>query len=108
MTLPDFLEYEDGGFIRLSGHRIGLHHVVRLYNEGYSVEQLAAHYPTLPLSLLHKTIGFYLENQGEVDAYCAAEQKEIERLMAQPSSGPSLAELGRRLAAMQIAETKGR
>ena len=30
MTLPEFLEMDEGGFINLTGHRIGLHHVVRM------------------------------------------------------------------------------
>jgi hypothetical protein len=33
---------------------------------------LAAHYPTLPLALVHKVLAFYLDNQSEVDAYVAA------------------------------------
>jgi hypothetical protein len=33
---------------------------------------LVCRYPTLPLSLVHKVLAFYLENQSEVDAYVAA------------------------------------
>jgi hypothetical protein len=34
MTLPEFLTSDDGGYIHATGHRVGLHHVIRLYNEG--------------------------------------------------------------------------
>lgn len=85
MTLPDFLSREPGGFIRLTGHRIGLHHVIRSYNEGFSPEMILGEYPTLSLALIHKVIAFYLDNQSEVDAYIAAEiQATAEQRAAAP------------------------
>lgn len=68
MNLPDFL-FESDGEIRFTGHRIGLEHLVDAYNEGDSAEMLASRYPTLSLSLVHRAIAFYLDNQDEVDAY---------------------------------------
>src|SRR5580704_15221912 len=76
MTLPDFLQ-DASGDIRLTGHRIGLFHVVHCYNEGYSPEMLLGEYPTLPLALIHKVIAFYLENRDEVDAYVATCRDEL-------------------------------
>jgi uncharacterized protein (DUF433 family) len=99
VNLPDFLFSDDGGFIHATGHRIGLHHVLRLYNEGHSTEMIAAHFPTLPLALVHKIIGFYLENKKEADAYLSEHDKEMEREMAGTPIVPSLAELRARLAA---------
>jgi uncharacterized protein (DUF433 family) len=78
MELPDFLNQLPDGEIVLTGHRIGLYHVVRGYNEGESAEMLASRYPTLPLALVHKVIAFYLDHRAEVDAYvasCAAAMK---------------------------------
>jgi uncharacterized protein (DUF433 family) len=72
MVLPDFLTKSADGEIRLSGHRIGLYHLVERYNEGDSAEMIASRYPTLPLALVHRTIAFYLDNRTEVDAYVAA------------------------------------
>jgi hypothetical protein len=40
VQLPEFLT-DAGGEIVLSGHRIGLYHVVQRYNEGDSAEMLA-------------------------------------------------------------------
>ena len=96
MKLPDFLEEEDGGFIRLTGHRIGLHHVARLYNDGHSAEAIAAHYPTLALSHIHKVIAFYLENETEVNAYLAAQARETDRQMAASPAAPTVVELRQR------------
>ena len=104
MTLPDFLTEHPYGEIRLTGHRIGLEHVVQLYKDGFSPEMLHDHYPTLPLALVHKVIAFYLENQAEVDAYVAGCQAEIERQRATATKGPSLAELQQRLKDRQPAE----
>jgi uncharacterized protein (DUF433 family) len=70
MNLPSFLTDDDGD-IRLAGHRIGLYHVVRQFQEGSSPEMIACELPTLPLPLVYKVIAFYLENQAEVDAYLA-------------------------------------
>lgn len=102
--LPDFLTTDDGGFIHLAGHRIGMHHVVRLYNDGYSPEMLAEAYPTLPLALIHKTIAFYLENRDAVDGYMAEHDAAIERQSAAAASAPSVLELRQRLEAKRRAE----
>lgn len=72
MNLPDFLNAAPDGEIRLTGHRIGLFHLVQSYNEGESAEMIACRYPTLPLALVHKVIAFYLDNHVEVDEYVAA------------------------------------
>ena len=101
MQLPDFLTQDADGFVRVTGHRIGLHHVVRFYNEGFSPEMLWQQFPTLPLAVIHKVIAFYLENRSEVDAAVADNDRELERLAAESSPGPDLIELRRRLAERQ-------
>src|SRR5262249_28037017 len=101
MNLPDFLTQEPDGFIHITGHRIGLTNIVHYYNEGFSAEMLLCEFPTLSLVLIHKTIAFYLENRDEVDAHAAQGQEEIERQRATGKHAPSMAELRRRLEAMQ-------
>jgi uncharacterized protein (DUF433 family) len=71
MELPDILNRLPDGEIVLTGHRIGLFHLVQCYNEGESAEMLASRYPTLPLALVHRVIAFYLDHQPDVDAYVA-------------------------------------
>ena len=105
MNLPEFLTQADGE-VRMTGHRVGLYHVVSLYDDGYSVEKIAAHFPTLPLALIHKVIAFYLENEAEVSAYVAAYQGELDRQEgdARAAGGtPTLAQLRERLARMRSA-----
>jgi uncharacterized protein (DUF433 family) len=96
MVLPEFLT-EKQGEVLLRGHRVGLFHVVKRYNDGYSVEMIACHYPTLGLALLHKVIAFYLENRQEVDAYVQQCDASLEQLRR--SGGVDLAELRARLTA---------
>jgi uncharacterized protein (DUF433 family) len=107
MTLPDYLETDDGGFIHLTGHRIGLHHVVRMYADGASPEMIAAHYPSLPLALIHRVIAFYLDNQADVDKYVAAHDQEMERQIAAAEKAPSIVELRQRLQRIGAASSQG-
>ncbi len=103
MILPDFIvQYADGS-IHLAGHRIGLQDVVYYYNEGCSAEELCEVFPTLPLAMIHKVLGFYLENVVEVDGYVAGCEAEMETQRAAAPRGPDRAELRRRLAAKQTA-----
>lgn len=103
MIFPDFLTRDPDGFIHITDHRIGLMHLVYYYNEGYSPEMLFCEYPTLSLALIHKVIAFYLENKKEVDDYVAQCQAEMDRQRAAAVKGPSMAELRKRLEAMQRA-----
>lgn len=102
MVLSNFLARDPDGFVRLTGHRIGLHHLIRAYNEGFSPEMLLGEFPTLSLALIHKVIAFYLENQPEVDRYIAAEEQasESQRAAAAPSTGlPELRQRSQKLRA---------
>jgi uncharacterized protein (DUF433 family) len=99
MELPPFLTRHQHGEIRLTGHRVGLFHIVEAHNEGLSAEEIAERFPSLPLDLARRAVAFYLENRDEVDVYAAACREEIERQAAAPQPGPDLAELRRRLEA---------
>lgn len=101
MTLPDFLTLGEQEEIRLTNHRIGLFHVVHYYNEGYSPEMLVGQYPTLPLSLIHKVIAFYLENRDEVDAYIATCQSELDQQRQSHPKRIDVAALRQRLQNLQ-------
>jgi uncharacterized protein (DUF433 family) len=96
MQLPDILHEVEYGEIRLTGHRIGLYHVVDLYNEGYSAEMLHDEFPTLPPDLIRQVIGFYLANKAEVDAYMAPRTAEMEHRRATTPRAIDWEELRRR------------
>jgi uncharacterized protein (DUF433 family) len=100
MTLPDFLTEDHYGEICLTGHRIGLYHLILDYREGFSPEKLHEEFPTLPLDLIHKVLTFYRENQAEVDAYVARCQREIDRQRAATPRAIQWDELRRRFEAL--------
>jgi uncharacterized protein (DUF433 family) len=105
MNLPDFLAQDRYGYVHIAGHRIGLRHLVELYNDGYTPEMLQVHFPTLPLALVHKVIAFYLENRAEVDAYVLQSREALDRQAAGPQLGPNAAELRRRMEARRPKES---
>jgi len=71
MHLEDYFDFLESGDIRIKGHRIGLEHIVALYHEGLSPEQIAHHYPGLSLEKIYATITYYLHQQGPLDRYIA-------------------------------------
>jgi uncharacterized protein (DUF433 family) len=105
MNLPEFLAQDRYGYIHLAGHRIGLRHVVELYNDRYTPEMLRDHFPTLPLALIHKVIAFYPENQAEVGTYARQSREALEHQAAGPQQGPDAAELRRRMEAKRPKES---
>lgn len=104
MILPDFLTRDSTGEIRLTGHRIGLYHLVRYYDDGYSVEMLACQFPGLQLAMIHKAIAYYLENKNGVDAYIASCREELDRQRTAKPEGLPLKTLRERLIGMQHAK----
>jgi len=105
MTLPDFPTKDPSGEIHLTGHRIGLLHLVHHYKDGYSPEMLVGQYPTVPHPLIHKVIAFSLENKPAVDAYVAECLGELARQRTVNPKHLDIAALRQRLEASQQAET---
>lgn len=62
------LRMEDG-VIRVGKTRVTLQAVVADFHRGASPEEIAHHYAALSLSEVYLVIGYYLQNQAEVDAY---------------------------------------
>src|SRR6266516_3509643 len=98
MNLPDFLTTDGYGFVRVVGHRIGLNHVVNLYNEGHSAEQILEDLDTLSVPLINQVIAFYQAHKVEVDAYIAEHDAEVERQIAAAPKRLDMDELRRKYA----------
>jgi uncharacterized protein (DUF433 family) len=96
MMLPDFLTEVGPGEIRLTGHRIGLYHVIADHKKGYSAERLHEEFPTLSLGLIEQVLMFYRENQAEVDEYVNRYEEEADRICAATPRAVSYDELLRR------------
>ncbi|MDA0840623.1 MAG: DUF433 domain-containing protein [Planctomycetota bacterium] len=104
VNLPEFLSQDEHGLVLLTGHRIALDDVLYCYNEGFSAEMILGQFPTLSLAQIHNVIAFYLENQGQVEAYLEEETAKIEKERAQSQGGSKLLELRKRMQAMHQAE----
>jgi uncharacterized protein (DUF433 family) len=105
LNLPDFLTSDRYGFVHFNGHRVGLRHVIDLYNDGYTPEMLHDHFPTLTLALVHKAIAFYLDHTADVDAQIQHSNEQLKRQAAAAPPRPDAAELKRRMAARQPRES---
>jgi hypothetical protein len=104
MDLPDFLTQDDGGYVHVAGHRVGLGELVFFYKQGDSPEMLHARFPTIALPLFYKVIAYYLENQLAVDEYCGRQAEEMARQRAAARSGPNLDDLRKRRRGDQLAQ----
>ncbi len=107
LSLPPCVHWHPDGEIRLVGHRIGLHHFIYYYNQGFTAEMILCQYPTLDLATIHKVIAFYLDHQEDVDRYVADYQAELDHLRTAGSHAPSVAELRNRLETRQKATALG-
>lgn len=101
MQMPEFLSMDDGGFIHVTGRRVGLHHVLRAYHEGLSPEEIAVEYPSLQLAIVHKIIAYALEHREDVEKYVAEQDRLVAEQIAGARPGPTIEELRSRLANRQ-------
>ena len=94
MQLEDYFNFSEApDYIRIKGHRLGIEHVVRLYNEYCDPEQIAQHFPGLSLEKIYATITYYLHNKAEVDAYIAEIDRCSEEQWRSARANPSPREL---------------
>ena len=105
MNLPEYLYTDADGQIRFKGHRLRLIDVAARYEDGHSPETIVLdHYPTLPLATVYSAIGFYLENEADVKALLAENQRALEEVASASKGTPTLVELRRRLQSKREAE----
>ena len=97
MILPHFLTQDTDGFVHVTGHRVGLQHLIHYYQEGFSPEMLACEYPAVSLAEIHKVIAFYLENRVDVEGYITDCESQMDEHRRSTETGPSIAELRQRL-----------
>jgi uncharacterized protein (DUF433 family) len=88
-TIP--LSVDRDGVVRVSNTRVTLDTIVYAFNEGFSAEEIAQQYPSVPLADVYYVIGYYLKQSSEVDAYLNKRQLQAEKVRRQNESKfPSL------------------
>jgi uncharacterized protein (DUF433 family) len=84
------LNADGSGGLRVGGTRVLLEIVIRAFQDGATAETIVQRYPSLALSDVYSTIGYYLRHVTEVDAYLADREQQADiiqtRLMAKSQS----------------------
>lgn len=83
----EYVEQRNRGYY-VTGTRISLDSVMCAFNRGDSPERILERYPLLGKpARVYGAIAFYLDHQGEIDAYLEASSREFDA-----SAGPPLSE----------------
>ena len=67
-----------GGRLRIDGTRITVNHIVTLYKEGYSPEDIVDEYPHLTMAQVYAALAHYHANRQEIEADLAVDEQELE------------------------------
>ena len=77
---PAPLVADDNGVVRVRGSRVRLDTVIYAFNQGATAEEILQQYPSLALSDIYATIGYYLQHRDSVDAYLHERGSDHERV----------------------------
>jgi len=83
-----YLDRVDPNALRIKGTRVGLEHLIELYREGHTAEELAIEFPTVSLEQVHGVIAYYLGNRAAVDDYVKSGEKQFEEQRRQTLQRP--------------------
>jgi uncharacterized protein (DUF433 family) len=75
------LAKDESGIYRVGGTRVTLELIVRAFNSGATAEDIAQDYPTLQLSDIYQTIGYYLEHGPDLAPYFEQRTREERELL---------------------------
>ena len=71
---------DEHGTIRVGGTRVTLESIIADYHRGATPEVIAHDFPVLKAADVYYVVGYYLENQAQVDAYIDQQRQEGERI----------------------------
>ncbi|MGG6239865.1 DUF433 domain-containing protein [Nodosilinea sp. AN01ver1] len=90
------------GVVRVGHTRVLLETVIRAFQDGASPETIVQRYPTLSLSDVYNTIGYYLRHQNAVETYLTQREQLAEAVQQRLDSvQPDLSSIRSRLLAQQ-------
>jgi uncharacterized protein (DUF433 family) len=67
------------GVYRVGGTRVRLDTIVTAFQRGCTAEEILLKYPSLELSDIDSTIGYYLEHRDAVEAYLESRRRQTEQ-----------------------------
>ena len=80
------LKQDESGAIRVGDSRVLLELVIRAFQDGAEPEAIVQRYPTLSLSDVYTTVGYYLRHQQEVDNYLQFREEVAESVQQKISA----------------------
>ena len=78
MTVP--IEVDPNGVRRARGTRVTLDSIIAAFKEGATAEEIAQQYSTVPLADVYAIIGYYLQQQGEIEVYLSHRHEQAEQI----------------------------
>jgi uncharacterized protein (DUF433 family) len=87
------LRVDETGTIRIGPSRVTLDIIIGAYHLGWTPEQIAHAYSSVPIADVYATIGYYLTHRDELDRYLEEREREAEALKRKIESEPGYQEL---------------
>ncbi len=72
---PIPLKTDTDGVVRVENTRVTLDTVILAFKEGATAEEIVSQYPTLLLADVYAVIGYYLQQQPEVETYLSQREQ---------------------------------
>ena len=85
-TEPIPLQIDADGVVRVDNTRVTLDTVVMAFMEGATAEEIVQQYPSISLTAVYYTIGYYLRRQADVEAYLNQRRGQAEQVRRQNES----------------------
>lgn len=96
------LKEDESGAIRVGNSRVLLELVIRAFQDGAFPEAIVQRYPSLSLSDVYTTIGYYLRHQKGIEAYLKHREELAESVQQKVAEvQPDLSLIRSRLLAQQ-------
>jgi uncharacterized protein (DUF433 family) len=96
------LYQDETGAVRVGNSRVLLEIVIRAFQDGTSPESIVQRYPSLSLSDVYNTIGYYLRHTDSVEAYLNQREQLAESIQQRLSNiQPDLSFIRNRLRSQQ-------
>lgn len=82
------LNQDSEGTIHLTGSRVTFDTLLAAYLRGDAAEQIQANFPLLSLAQIYGAIAWYLNHQGEAEAYLAERETQADDIRREIESQP--------------------
>ncbi len=100
-----YVEIDDKGRARLAGGGVAIYQIVQESMNGYSPDEIHAHFPNLSLAQVHSALAYYYDHREAIDAEIEESNAYAERMRAERPNRFTRKELLDRLERQNLAAT---